>query len=96
MLQNAYKIVVSLVLMNRHNNKRRCDRYIMSVELYVWYIKQGSILRRTGVPKVKAKNIYAIHSRNNKIQDHTLWYYPGKESEYLSRYALTESNSVSH
>ena len=90
------KIVVSLVLMNRHINQSRCGKYIMSVELYVWYYKKGSILLRRGISKVKAKDTYVLNSRYIKVQHHTLWYYPGKESRYPRPYILKEPNSVSH
>ena len=66
------KIVVSLVLMNRHINQSRCGKYIMSVELYVWYYKKGSILLRRGISKVKAKDTYVLNSRYIKVQHHTL------------------------
>ena len=39
-VENPRKIVVPLVLMNRHINQSRCERYIMSVEFHVWYIKK--------------------------------------------------------
>ena len=57
-------------------------------------IQKGSHVLRTGVSKVKAKNAHIPYSRYIKIQHHTLWYYPGKESGYLRPYIFEESNSV--
>ena len=43
-------MVVPLVLMNRRINQSRCERYIISEELYVWH-KQDYLLLRTGISK---------------------------------------------
>ena len=96
MLENARKVVVPLVLMNRYINQSRCEGYIMSAEFYVWHNQKGSLLLRTGISKVKARNTHVLNSSYIKAQHHTLWYYPGKESGYLRPYILTESNSVPH
>ena len=42
MLENARKIAVPLVIMNRHINQSRCERYILSVEFDVCYKKRLS------------------------------------------------------
>ena len=63
MLENARKIVVPLVLMNRPSNQRRHEVY------YVWNCmcdtKKGSLLLRTGVSKVKATNTYVLNSKES-------------------------------
>ena len=88
------KTIVPMVLMNRHINRSRCERYIMSVEFYAW-CKKGPLLLRTGVLKAKAKNTHVQNSRYIKVQHHTVWYHPGKEAGYLRPDILKESNSVS-
>ena len=48
--------------------------------------KKGSLLLRTGISKVKAKNTYVLISTYIEVQHHTLSYYPGKQSGYLRLY----------
>ena len=95
-VRNERKVVVSFVLMNRYINQSRCEGYIMSAEFYVWHNQKGSLLLRTGISKVKARNTHVLNSSYIKAQHHTLWYYPGKESGHLRPCMLKESNPVSH
>ena len=87
------KNVIPLVLMNRHINQSRCERNIMSGILCVMQKRLSSATY--SYIKVKAKNTYALNSTYIKVQHHTLWYYPGEESGYLSTLTLKESSSVS-
>ena len=73
LVENARKLAVPLVQMNRQTNQNTCERYIVSLEWYVWY-KKGSLLLRTGIWKVMAKTTYVLDFRYIKVQRHTLWY----------------------
>ena len=81
-VENARKMVGPLVHMDRHINQSRCERYLLSVGFLCVIPKEVCLLLRTGISKVNAKNTYVPISRYIKVQHHTLWYYPCKESGY--------------
>ena len=70
MLENAKKIVVPLVLMNR--NIKVGVKGILCLWNSMCDAKKGSVLLRTGISKVKAKNTYVLNSRYIKVQHHAL------------------------
>ena len=94
MIENARKLVVPLVLMNGHI--KASLKGILCLWNSMCDTKKGSLLLRTGMSKVKAKNAYVLNSRYIEVQHRTIWHYPGKESVYLRPYTLKESNLVSH
>ena len=57
--------------MNRQTNQNMCERYIVSFELYCMSdTEKGSLLLRTGIWRVKAKNTYVLNYRYIKVQHH--------------------------
>ena len=66
-VENARKIVVPLVLMNRHINQSRCERYITSVEFYVSYISKA-LFRCVLVYQSQSEKYLRTNFRYIKVQ----------------------------